>query len=489
MPRKKTLEHLKKSEKFYRILFEHSGTAIAVNNKEGIITSVNKTFCDLSGYSKNQIEGKKHYLEFVFDKERVKKIHEKRWKKDGESPTKYEYTFLTRNNEKRLIDITINRIPKTDVSIASMIDNTEKKNLEREMHEKDQFLANILQESADAIIVIDNDRIIKTWNKGAELIFGYKAGEIFGKNFSVLVPKDLMDQNELEKLRENVLEFGYVRNYITERIRKDLRRVTVAETATLIKDEHNIPIGRAVILRDITERIRFEQQITQNEKMLAIGTLSASLAHEIKNPLNSMVINLEILKNQINKHVRSEETKGFDKYLDIMQKEIHRLDKVMKDFLCFAKPQTAKFKPINFNTVIEEVIGFIEPQITQAKVLLIKRLEPSLYDIHGEENQLKQIVLNLLLNSMQAAREGDSITIETKNLSDGKISVVIKDTGTGIKEEYAPMIFDLFFTTKEHGSGLGLPTVFQLVKNHGGTINFESKEGVGTTFSLSFLAT
>ena len=481
-------DNLKQSEEFYRTLFDHSGTAIAINNKEGIITSVNKTFCDLAGLPKEEIEGKKHYLEFVADKERVSKIHERRWKAKSTSPTRYEFTFLNKDDEHRLIDISINRIPGTDYSIASMIDNTEKKDLEKEVQQTEEFLANILQESADAIIVIDNDSIIKTWNRGAELIFGYKAQEIIGKRFDVLVPADLIDTGELDDLKKRVLKDGFVRNHVTERIRKDKRRVTVASTATSIKDEYGNPLGRAIILRDITERIRTDMESVQTEKMKAIGTLSASLAHEIKNPLNSIVINMEILKGQLKKIEPLQENRPFDKYINIIQSEISRLDKVIKNFLDFAKPQSMQYKILNIGTIISDLLDFIEPEIKKARVKVVKKLKSRLFNIRGEENQLKQIMLNLLLNAIQAMPEGGTLTVEAVNSPDGRINVKIRDTGLGIKKEHHDQIFDPFFTTKKQGSGLGLAMVEQLVRNHNGEIIFTSEEGKGSTFSIKFPA-
>jgi two-component system, sporulation sensor kinase A len=479
---------LKESEEFYRTLFEYSGTAIAVNDRQGIIRSVNKTFCDLAGFKKEEIEGKKHYLEFVLDKERVSKIHEKRWSSEGNSTAKYEYIFLTRDQEQRFIDISISKIPRTSLSIASMIDNTDKKNLEKDFREKEQFLANILRESADAIIVLDNSRIIKAWNKGAEQIFGYSSEEIIGNAFDALVPEDLIKDGELEILRSQILTKGFVRNYITDRIKKDGRRVTVAETATLIKDEKNNLVGRAIILRDITERIRLEQQLVQNEKMLAIGTLSASLAHEIKNPLNSIVINMEILRNMLHKAFVEKKDRPYEKYLAVINEEINRLDRVIKDFLSYAKPQSSSFKAININNIIRNTAEFIAQEAKKQEIEINLDLDKDIYEVHGEENQLKQIFLNLLLNSLQAMPDGGKILISSSNKPDGKVYVTLSDTGEGIKKEDRAKVFDLFFTTKAQGSGLGLPTVAQLIKNHGGQISFVSEYGKGSTFYITLPA-
>ena len=479
---------LAKSEEFYRTLFEHSGTAIAINNKDGLLTSVNRTFAELAGYSKDQIEGKKHYLEFVVDKDRVDRIHRNRWEGKGRSLTRYDFIFLTKDGKERFIDISINKIPGTDFSIASMIDVTEKRELEMEMRETEQFLANIIQESADAIIVTDKKGVIRTWNKGAEQIFGFQENEALGKNIHTLVPQDLYEAGELQEIEKKCIENGHVRNHVTERLRKDKRRIYIAQTLTLIKDAMGNPIGIARIARDITERKRLEQELIQTDKMKSIGTLSASLAHEIKNPLNSIVINMEILKNQLSKNYSEQERKPYDKYIDIIQTEVSRLDKVIKDFLDFAKPQTTQFKTVRINDIIKNVADFIEPETKKSQVTIYKKLFSKLYSIHGEENQLKQILLNLMLNSVQSMPSGGTITIRTQNLTDGKIQISIHDTGSGILPEHQSQIFDPFFTTRKKGSGLGLPMVQQLVKNHGGQISFKSTPNKGTTFLLTFPA-
>ena len=479
-------EDIKKSEKFYRTLFEHSGTAIAINDKKGILTSVNKAFSDLAGFPKEEIEGKKHYLEFVVDKDRVNEIHKQRWSGGGVPPTKYDFIFLTKNKDQRMIDISINKIPETELSLASMIDITEKKELEMEISEAEQFLANILQESADAIIVTDNDGVIRTWNKGAEDIFGYSEKNVLGKNIDLITPSDLVEQKEIEELKKRCLNEGHVRNFITERVRKNKRRINVAQTLTSVKDALGKAVAIAWIIRDITERKRIEQELIQTDKMKSIGQLSASLAHEIKNPLNSIVINLEILRSFIDKNTSDELKKPFDKYIGIIQTEVTRLDKVIKDFLNFAKPQTTLYEDVDVNDIISHIVEFLEPETNKNGVTIYKKLSKKLYKIHGEENQLKQIILNLLLNSVQAMPEGGTVTISTDNAKDGKVLISIHDTGIGISTEDASQIFDPFFTTKEKGSGLGLPMVGQLIKNHGGKIRFESVQDKGTTFYIHF---
>jgi len=481
-------EDLRKSEEFYRILFEHSGTAIAVNDRDGIITSVNKMFCEWTGFKKEDIEGKKNYLEFVSDKNRVSGIHAKRWADSEDTPTKYEFVFLTKDKDEKLIDISVNRIPGTNFSISSMIDNTEKKNLEREIHEKEQFLANILKEAADGIISTNLDGSIKTWNKGAEEIFGYKQESIVGKHINILIPQDLIDKGEQKEIQKKCIETGQVKNLLTDRLRKDKRRVYIAQTLTLIKDENQMPVGFAYVIRDITERRLLEQERIQNEKMSSIGTLSASLAHEIKNPLNSIVINMEILKGHINKCFAEKEDLSFNKYINVIQSEVSRLDKVIRDFLDFAKPQSTKYKPLSINEIIENVLEFIEPETTKSHIKIVNQLSSKIFDMHGEENQLKQIFLNLLLNAVQSMPNGGKINVKSTNMPDGNIAVSISDSGSGIKEEDKKNIFEPFFTTKKKGSGLGLAMVKQLVKNHGGDIDFISSEKHGTTFNLLFPA-
>lgn len=226
------------------------------------------------------------------------------------------------------------------------------------------------------------------------------------------------------------------------------------------------------------------------DRMVTIGELSAILAHEIKNPMNSIIINLEVLKSSLSEAVTQSDNPSAErskKYLNVIEGEIRRLDKVIKGFLDFANPeQTTKVK-FNLNRVIREIRDLMILELENNGIQLKLELEDELPPVLGSSDQIKQAIINLLLNALQATGSGGEIHIRSypKN---GNVVVSISDTGKGMSNETLREIFKPYFTTKEKGSGLGLSIVHRVIREHGGEVDVESKEGKGTSFVIQLPA-
>jgi PAS domain S-box-containing protein len=478
-------QSLKESEREYRALFDHSGTAVAVTTKDGVVRKANQAFELLSGYQKEEIEGKMHYLSFVStaDRDRVQKITAQREKNPAKTPSSYEFTFLTRSGEKRLVQISVGQMPFGNQT-SSMIDITEQTKLEQEIRNKEQFLANILRHSMEAIVAMDTKGTIRSWNRGAELMFGHKAKDILGMPFSSLFTKEFRRSKKMREITDLFHRQGYLRNFIADAVTRDGKTITIDITRTVIRNQDGIELGSSAVIRDITVHRRIEQRLIQQEKMLAMGELAGSLAHEIKNPLNSMVINMEVLSGHFS-DLPEEKRRQLTKYLDILSSETARLDNVMKNFLDFAKPIEWKFNKLRIVTILKHVIELVSAQADRQKIKFKLHGEDDLPLIEGAEDYLKQVFLNLLLNAMQAMPKGGIVNIAAKREGPGHISITIEDNGVGISRQNFGKIFDLYFSTKEKGSGLGLPLVKRFVTAHGGKIKFVSKVNHGTKFTVT----
>lgn len=486
MTEAKMLEtRLIESENFYRTLFEHSGTAVAVIEEDRTISRVNKRFEELSGIPRRKIENKMTSLDFVDEehKEMVSKIHDLRRSSRSKAPTIYEIPFVSKKLGLREVEINASIIPNSTRSIASLKDVTEERTLVREVRKKDILLENIFLSSVDAIIHVGVDRLITLWNKGAEKIFGYEEGEIIGEPYFVLIP-----ENEREKyigLKNIVDDVGYVQNYESTLLTKDGRKIICSSNLTALKDTQGSVWGYSLIIRDITELKKFEERMVYNERMEALVELSATLAHEIKNPLNSMVINLEVLKSYC-RDITDEKTKKAKKYLDILTSEISRLDKVIRGFLDFARPISFNPKKIDLIEIVKNVLIFVEPESKKQSCEIRTKFPATPLFIFGDQDQIKQAILNIVLNSLQAMVGGGILRVEIKKGDDEFVTIKIQDSGCGIPNEIKDKIFDLYFTTKERGSGLGLPIVNRIVKGHNGKVLFESVNSEGAAFNLSF---
>ncbi len=215
-----------------------------------------------------------------------------------------------------------------------------------------------------------------------------------------------------------------------------------------------------------------QENLVRTEKLYAVGEFSAGVAHEIKNPLTSIKLLMQTLAHK-KQAVSSED-------FVIFEGEINRIDRIVKEFLAFARPKKLEKKSININNALNEVITITRPKMKQSRIELVQKLSSNLPVINGSRDGLKQVFLNLVLNSLQAMDEGDTLTITTLS-NDGRLQVEIKDTGFGIPAKNLENIFDPFYTTKEDGTGMGLAIAYTIISDHSGTLNIESKTGIGTT--------
>jgi two-component system sensor histidine kinase HydH len=220
-----------------------------------------------------------------------------------------------------------------------------------------------------------------------------------------------------------------------------------------------------------------EEQLRRADRLSALGELSAGMAHEIRNPLGSIKGAAEILKGDFGPDDPKAE------FVQILIRETDRLNGIVQEFLEFARPRPPALRMTEVNEVIESVLLLIAQQARKAKVTVEKRLDASVgrRDLDGE--LLKQALLNLLLNALQAMPGGGTLTVESR-VRDGTLDVSITDTGTGIDPADRRKLFSPFFTTKKDGTGLGLAITHRIIQNHRGTIDVDSAPGSGTTFTV-----
>lgn len=218
------------------------------------------------------------------------------------------------------------------------------------------------------------------------------------------------------------------------------------------------------------------QHFARTEKLYALGEFSAGVAHEIKNPLTSIKMLMQTVKEK--KQILS------SKDIEIIEEEIDRIDRIVKEFLAFARYKKVEKSYVNINDVLEEVIIITRPKMGQSAIHLVQSFSPSIPMIKGNHDALKQVFLNLVLNATQAMDgKGGTLNIET-SINNETLSVVIKDAGVGIPGKDLNRIFDPFFTTKEEGTGMGLAITHNIINDHSGKIDIESTPGVGTTVKV-----
>jgi len=274
-------------------------------------------------------------------------------------------------------------------------------------------------------------------------------------------------------------------------------------------------VGVMLVARDLDYLSRVQSTINYSRKLVALGRLSAGVAHEVKNPLNAMTIHLELLKQKLAAAKATGEAAGLSsgaalanapavpgvvvdgvlatrpadvesalEHVRIIANEIRRLDEVLQGFLKFTRPEDLKLQAINVRSLVEEVVRVVGPEAARARVRVQIECPESVPDISGDPAMLRQALLNLAINACQAMPEGGRLRIACSAARGRRVEMKVEDSGIGISPENLERIFNLYFTTKPQGSGIGLSMVYRIVQLHDGDIEVQSTPGVGTTFRL-----
>jgi signal transduction histidine kinase len=233
---------------------------------------------------------------------------------------------------------------------------------------------------------------------------------------------------------------------------------------------------------DITEKKLREFQLRQAESLAALTNLSAGVAHEIKNPLTSIDIHIQLLNREIQKFDQddSETTQNVRNFLTIVKEEIDRLNSIVQDFLFAVRPMSLNFSTENINDIITEMIDFLKYELVEAEIDIKLDLAKNMPGVVVDPKYLKQALLNLIKNSVEATESGGEIRVKTEVVGDGDVAVYIIDNGEGIPEKIMDKIFEPYFTTRRSGTGLGLVIVYKIIKELGGVLTINSKVDEGT---------
>jgi len=359
--------------------------------------------------------------------------------------------------------------------------------LKRQADLQEEYIASILQNSVDAIVFIDNDNKVQVWNRGAEMIFGYTEVEMKGETFHKLIPADLDAETELNKIWEEVKSKGYISDYITKRLTKNGRSLTVDISRTLVKSAEGKILGSTAIIKDITKLTEIEQRIYNAEKLASIGTLAAGVAHEINNPLGVILGFTELLLEKFDTNSKE--------YADlkVIEENSNLAKKIVDDLLGFARVSEGQEEEIEVKRSIETVLKIAKITLKKHKIDWTFRAPDTLPMVQGDTREFQQVIFNLINNSAAAVPAvGGRITITVCKIKD-EIEINIIDNGLGIPMRIKPHIFDPFFTTKGvgEGTGLGLSLSYGIVKKLGGSISFNSRsredhpdEPSSTTFTV-----
>jgi len=313
-----------------------------------------------------------------------------------------------------------------------------------------------------------------------------------GALLDALIPHD----HALQRLSEQTLVSRQSRGPLSATFGEFGERLVMTHA---ISDPKGELVGIMLIARNVEYLGQVQSTIRYSRKLAALGRLSAGVAHEVKNPLNAMMIHLELLRQQVapRRSQRLVAAAGGAatttatvadpgaalEHVDVIAKEIRRLDEVVQGFLKFTRPEDLKLQPVNLRALFDEIMPIVKPEADRANVRLVLECD-HVPDVNGDVAMLRQAFLNLALNACHAMPNGGTLTFHCEEIRGRRVAISIADTGIGIAPEHLQRIFDLYFTTKERGSGIGLSMVYRTVQMHDGEIEVQSTPGAGTTFRI-----
>ena len=493
-------------------LLEALPDAIVAVDREGTIVQVNSQTLALFGYSRGELVGQK--VEILVPESYRPQHHQHREKFTETPKTRRMGADLDlygrrRNGSQFPVEISLSPVSteKGMFVLSAIRDISDRKRIAEELRRANEELhrrtaeqlgeyrsrlASIIDSSEDAIIGKGLDGIITSWNKGAERVYGYTPEEVVGKHISILAPSDRPD--EIPEILKKIARGESVEHYESVRVTKDGQPLNVSISVSPLRDAKGEVVGASAIARDITAQRKAEGQLHQSQKMEAIGRLAGGVAHDFNNILAIISACTEFLRDRIDRAAESSQ------YVENIQKSIERGSSLTRQLLTFSRSSVIRPRVLDLNERLKDVGKLLRPLMGDDVDILIVSKSPAAV-VEADPGQLDQIVVNLAVNARDAMPHGGKFILETRsekfdeafaeqhqNMAPGKyVLLAVSDTGSGMDEATVARIFEPFFTTKEvgkGGNGLGLATVYGIVKQSAGHILVYSELGHGTTFKI-----
>lgn len=471
----KSRRALQQSEKKFRSVVESASDAIIITDHKMTIVSWNKGAEKIFGYLEKEAidEG----IEITFSNEFMEMnamiIHEFL---NGYSE-KYigkplEIIGVRKSGEKFPMELSLNlwSVGEDTFVCAIIRDISERKRVESELQRSKEKYRHLINYLPEALMIVNNEKLVFINHKVVKLFGAASKDQIYQRSFFDMFEKEsgyiidtirsvLNDQYHIEKMETRL-----------KTLAGDYMDVELDVRPTIYGGEASVQI----ILRDITELKKSKELLINAEKLTAAGELAAGIAHEIRNPLTSIkgFIQLAHTSNM-----------SYERYYPIILTEIDRINSIISELLLLSKPNKQEYRKINVDSILNDVINLYNAQAILHDIEIQVLIEIVDAEIIGHESQLKQVLINLLKNGLEAMPDGGVIIIQLQATLE-KVLLTIQDHGAGIPKDILPKIGNPFFTTKEKGTGLGLATCFSIIENHRGKMYIESEENVGTTIHI-----
>lgn len=459
----------------------------------GTIIYANRYSKSLTGYDPSALKGK--HLSFLTSKdaEEFKKDFPFIQKKEVGLPVKVKLN--TRTGDLIPVEIRSSIVHSESAEVEGFAIMLKDISVQQQRDELIDYLRNYIESTIesldDAVVTANSDNFIIYWNKGAENIFGYSSAEAIGKSIFIILPEkrnghditDIMYKGKsMNLLRKRLSENDDAPLQSVEEELVNKKGITFPALVSLSvpRDKNRNPIiGNVLLIKDITQRKKLEEQLVHSEKLASLGSMISGITHELNNKLAPILGYAQIIKEM---NVNSDLSEMISK-IELSAKGARN---IIHSLLGFARHNKPQFKQINIHEIIIRVVNLFKYKMDVRNIKLKSELHDNIPDTMADETQIEQVLLNIINNSFQSLTgiEGE-ITVKSSRINNS-IVVSISDNGPGIPEENLKRIFDPFFTTKEPsiGTGLGLSVCYGIINNHKGSIHVESKPFEKTSFII-----
>uniref|UniRef100_UPI00389B1E85 PAS domain-containing sensor histidine kinase n=1 Tax=Perspicuibacillus lycopersici TaxID=1325689 RepID=UPI00389B1E85 len=465
------------NDEYYKSLFDQNPDGVFSLDFDGYITSINQSMERISGYDREYFSGKKYFeVEFIqqTDIELLKSFFNKA--RSGETQT-FELSIIDKNSIVRHCVVTyfpIKVIGEIVGIFGILKDITSLKEMEKNLHRSEQKYRSLKLHNTDGICSFDIYGNLVGINPAVEKITGYSTEEFFQLNIMKLFnPKN--EQNFTASIQQVLSGHGAVDSFEGTLITKGGKKIHTSMTIIPIFIDEKID-GFYIIVKDITKNKHTEELLIRSEKLSAVGQLAASIVHEIRNPLTSLMGFLQLMKSNTGMN---------DQYYQIMLDELTRINSITNELLVLSKPQVKQMKQENITSSLSDIVQLMNSQAVLHNVEIQLTTENDLPDIPCDIKQLKQVFINIIKNGIEAMEDkGGVITVTAKRKNFKEVCISFQDQGIGIPKEQLEHIGEPFYTTKKKGTGLGMSMIYTIVENHRGTLDIQSEVGQGTIVTV-----
>lgn len=466
---------------FFKLVVESSPNGIIITNNKGKIVLVNRHAEKLFGYKSAELVNKtvEHLMPAKFRK----------------NHRKYRSSFSSRPENRPMganrnlyaihktgtefpVEIGLSHITTENgiYFLATIIDITERVKTDIALRESEKTLQAIIDNTTDAILVYDKSGRILSFNNQADKVFNFKKG--FINKVSDFIPPEY--EFTFSTMLNEAIKGKQLHDFEMEKILPDGTRLSVSIGLVYVESEKGMFIET---VRDITDRVNLRNKIIDFEKAQIVSKMSEGIAHHMGTPLASMLLRIQMMKEDISNLEGGSEFMG---KLDSVEKQIFYGQRVMQRLLKFASKPRGEVSPVNIKTLLSEISEILKPLCLKSGISIDIGIKNNI-NVLGDSDMLELVLSDISMNAIDAMAEGGKLTINLSADKTGNCIILLKDTGTGIPKKILPLVFEPFFSTKPSGkgTGLGLSVAKRIVQDHNGKIRIKSTEGKGTEVKIS----